>query len=361
MYDALLPVTFFFGADNKCGYRSLFGKLYDPFAEGTHYILKGGPGTGKSTIMKKFAEKFEKQGLFVERGICSADPESLDLVYVPEINFSVIDGTPPHVFDPSMPGVTEHIVDLTAAWNKEYLKSHADEITALTRDCKLQHKKSAEYLRLASQLTANLAAIGADFTDREKICRYAQRLAHRVIPERKSASYGRLNLRFLSAVTPDGIRVEHDTVASLCERMITVNDTLGAAAPFIVEYLADCALENGYDIYKCYCPVMPDTKPEHIIIPELKLAVFTENAYHHALDDETNAVRAGRFSDKTEAAKYKERIAFVQKTKKEMIDEAVRKMSLAKNSHDKLEEFYIKATDFNVINEITDKLLRMEY
>ena len=361
MYDALLPVTFFFGANNKCGYRSLFDKLYDPYAEGTHYILKGGPGTGKSTIMRKFAEKFEQQGLYTERGICSADPDSLDLVYAPEINFSILDGTAPHMFDPTMPGVTEHIVDLTAAWNKEYLKTHAAEITALTGDCKLQHKKCAEYLRLASQLTANLAAISADFTDREKICRYAQRLAHRVIPERKSASYGRLNLRFLSAVTPEGIRVEHDTVASLCEQMITVNDSIGAAAPFIVEYLADYALKNGYDVYKCYCPVMPDSKPEHLIIPELKLAVFTENGYHHALDNETNSVRASRFFDRAEAAKYKERIAFVQKTKKEMIDEAVRKMSLAKNAHDKLEDFYIKATDFNVINEITDKLLRMEY
>lgn len=358
MYEALLPVTFFFGANNKNGYCSLFDGLYDPYEKGTHYILKGGPGTGKSTLMRKFADKFEKDGLYVERGICSADPDSLDLVYVPEINFSILDGTPPHVCEPTMPGVTEHIIDLTVAWNKEYLKEHAEQITDICRENKLQHKKCAEYLNLASQLDSNISSISAGFTDKDKVIRYASRLARRIIPKKSGVRFGRQNTRFLSAVTPEGVRVEHDTVVSLCENMVTINDSYSVCAPIIVEYLSEYALKNGYDIYKCFCPLLPLNKPEHLIIPELKLAVFTENAYHHALDSETNAIRASRFFDSAEAKKYKERLTFTHKTKKEMTDEAVRKMSLAKASHDKLEEFYIKATDFEIINDITEKLLK---
>mgnify|MGYP003315682274 CR=1 FL=1 len=53
----------------------------------------GPSGTGKSTLMRKVAEKAERKGYYVERGFCSADPNSLDVVLVPEINFSICDGT----------------------------------------------------------------------------------------------------------------------------------------------------------------------------------------------------------------------------------------------------------------------------
>ena len=41
-----------------------------------------------------------------------------------------------------------------------------------------------------------------------------------------------------------------------------------------------------------------------------------------------------------------------------MIDEAVKKLSIAKDLHDQLEDYYIKATDFDVINEIGDKVIK---
>ena len=62
----VLPVSFFFGANNKSGYCSLYNSLYDPYIEGKHFILKGGPGTGKSTLMRKVAEKAERKGYYVE-------------------------------------------------------------------------------------------------------------------------------------------------------------------------------------------------------------------------------------------------------------------------------------------------------
>ena len=64
MKKTVLPVSFFFGANNRAGYCSLFDTLYDPYAEGKHLILKGGPGTGKSTLMNRVAEKAEKKGYY---------------------------------------------------------------------------------------------------------------------------------------------------------------------------------------------------------------------------------------------------------------------------------------------------------
>ena len=111
MTKTITPVSFFFGANSRKEYTSLFSSVYDKRADGMHYILKGGPGTGKSTLMKKIAVELERKGYFVERGYCSADPNSLDMVIAPEINFSILDGTSPHTFDATYPGVTESIIN----------------------------------------------------------------------------------------------------------------------------------------------------------------------------------------------------------------------------------------------------------
>lgn len=358
MTKSILPVSFFFGANNKTRYCSLFEGLYDPYQKGKHLILKGGPGTGKSTLMKKIADKLEQKGQFVERGYCSADPGSLDIVLAPEMNFSVLDGTSPHTFDPTLPGVSQHIVDLSAAWDRAYLNEHIAEIGELTAGNKGIHKKVADFMNVASRFETHNALICAEFTDTEKLQRYANRLANRIIHEKNKGEKGKFYKRFLSAVSPEGIVVQYDSVVALSENIITIEDEFCAVAPYIAEYVANYAVEKGYDVYACYCPLFPRYKIEHIIIPELKVAIFTENSYHYSIDEMEKRVHASRFYDKVAYDKNKQKLSFNKKAKKELIDEAVRKLSLAKDVHDRLEEYYIKATDFDIINEIGEKILQ---
>ena len=358
MTKSILPVSFFFGANNKARYCSLFDGLYDPYEKGKHLILKGGPGTGKSTLMKRVAEKLEQGGFYTERGYCSADPNSLDIVLAPELNFTILDGTAPHTFDPILPGVTQHIVDLSKAWDRNYLNKHIDEIGELTKSNKIFHKKVADFMSVASRFETQNALICADFVDEEKLQRYVKRLVNRTIPARKGVEKGKFHKRFLSAVSPDGIVVQYDSVVSLAETVITIEDEFCTVAPYIAEYVGNVAAENGYDVYACYCPLFPRHKIEHIIIPELKLAIFTENSYHYSIDESGNRTHAARFYDKAMLRNNREKLNFNRKAKKQLIDEAVRKLSLAKDVHDRLEEYYIKATDFEIINEIGEQILK---
>ena len=357
MNRTILPVSFFFGANNAGGYCSLYSDAYDSYNGGNHIILKGGPGTGKSTIMKKVAEKLEKRGYYVERGYCSADPNSLDIVLAPEIGFSILDGTSPHVLDPVLPGVSDHIVDLSVAWDREYLKGHASEIKELTAENKRLHKKTADFLSVASRIDAQGIILGSDYIDKEKLQRYITRLCHRLMPERAGENRGREYKRFLSGITPEGVVVQHDSIVALAESIVTIEDEFGLVAPYIAESVGEYALSRGYDIYKCYCPLFPRMKAEHIIIPQLKVALFTENSYHSSIDNCGKKVHAYRFLDKNGIESVREKLLFGKKAKKELIDEAVRKMSLALDVHNRLEEYYIKATDFERIDSITKSIL----
>lgn len=358
MKKTIAPVSFFFGADNKAKYCSLFPDVYTPFDEGKHYILKGGPGTGKSTLMRKAAEELEKKGYFVEYGYCSADPASLDLIYAPEINFTIFDGTSPHTFDPTLPGVTEYVVNLGEAWDKKYLKEHRTEIGELVKSCGEQHKKSAEYLWVASRIEAESARIFNAVSDKDKIFNYADRLAKRKIPDKNVTGKSRLYKRFLSGITPDGVVVQYDTLNALCESIITIEDGYSSISPVIMRFLRDYALDKGYDVIECLCPLLPFSKTEHIIIPELKICFFTQNGYHYSLSGDEKTVHTSRFVDKSALSSVKEKLAFSSKSKKELINEAVRKNSVAKGLHDKLEAYYIKATDFSVVEEKYEGIIR---
>mgnify|MGYP002243893835 CR=1 FL=1 len=76
------------------------------------YLIKSGPGCGKSTLMKRLAVKAEQKGEPIQRIHCASDPDSLDAS-----SFSTSappSWTPPapHVMEPDAPGAEEQVVSL---------------------------------------------------------------------------------------------------------------------------------------------------------------------------------------------------------------------------------------------------------
>ena len=121
-------IKYFLGANTHGGFFSLFDELYFPLFDGRLYVIKGGPGTGKSSVMKKVASEAEKRGFEVERIYCSSDPSSLDGVIIPALKTAVADGTSPHVIEPKYPGAVEQIVNLGDCWDTAFLRHSREAI-----------------------------------------------------------------------------------------------------------------------------------------------------------------------------------------------------------------------------------------
>lgn len=69
---------YFAAANTSAGFVSFFDALFDPKQLKKIYILKGGPGVGKSTLMKNAALAAQKNGFHPIFYHCSSDPKSLD-------------------------------------------------------------------------------------------------------------------------------------------------------------------------------------------------------------------------------------------------------------------------------------------
>ncbi len=75
---------FFLGANSAEGFYGLYDQLLDARLYDL-IILKGTPGCGKSTFMRRVAAALEERGLETVYIHCSGDPESLDGVISPAI------------------------------------------------------------------------------------------------------------------------------------------------------------------------------------------------------------------------------------------------------------------------------------
>ena len=70
-------VDFFLGTTTPAGFKGYFEPLRrEPGMQ--MYLIKSGPGCGKSTLMKHLAQAAEQQGQRIEKIHCASDPDSLD-------------------------------------------------------------------------------------------------------------------------------------------------------------------------------------------------------------------------------------------------------------------------------------------
>lgn len=347
----------FLGANTPAGFVSFFDELYNPYKNVDAYIIKGGPGTGKSTFMKKIAAEFEKRGFDTELIYCSSDPSSLDGLIVPQKSFCICDGTAPHVMEPRFPGVAESIINLGEFWNKEILKKHADEIRRLFFENSLFHRRSGKYLAAAGHIDEQIRKIAFPYIRQEKIESYCQRFIHRELKSKSTVQPGERKRRFLSAITPKGNIILADTITALCPRIIGIDDSVGAVAPLITTAIGQGAVKNGLDIISCHCPIKPD-ECEHLLVPQKGIAVIRANgaAGEIACD---RVIHIGRFMHEG-FSKNKSVLKFNAKIKHELINESISCLKKAKATHDELEKIYIDAMDFEKLNEycnsFTEKL-----
>ena len=172
----------FLGANTPNGFFS----YYEPFIEGKKaYIIKGGPGTGKSSFMKKVAAEAVNRNYFTEYAYCSSDYESLDGVFVPDLNLILADGTPPHILEPAVPGVLGGIINLSGFWNEKKLEASAEDILDLKKRISASFARCYSYLSAAGSIREDISVTTSEHLQKEKADRYIKNLCAKNFPKKQ--------------------------------------------------------------------------------------------------------------------------------------------------------------------------------
>lgn len=353
MKNELCAAKYFLGANTPAGFFSKFDQLYDPMDGWFLYIIKGGPGTGKSTLMKNIAKFAISKNVETELIYCSSDPNSLDAVIFPTLKTCIVDGTAPHTMDPKFPGVSDTIINLSDCWDKKKLRSNREAVILNTLKNSSFHKKSQNYLEAYGILNKNTEKILSNKLEVKKIINYSNNLSKKLFPMQKKQR-GKEYIRFLSGITPNGITVFDSTLSLLSDNIYVVIDKYGVCANILMQNLKNNALNCGIDTIACYCPISPNNKIDFLIFPEIKTSFAVSNNNHN-MENISNLrkIHCKRFINKDVLQANQQKIKFNQKLQYELLSEAIYNLRMAKAVHDELEKSYIECMDFSLVDKLS--------
>lgn len=343
MPNKQLSGAFYIGANTCDGFVNYTSELISGLKR--LYIIKGGPGTGKSTLMKRFADAAEKAGYTVDRYYCSSDSDSLDGVAVQEIGVGIIDGTSPHAAEPRYPGAVDSIIDLGENWNTEYLEYQADRIKTHTERKSLLYETVYKYLSVARVLRYERDKLLSECIYNEKCDAAAKRLIEK-LGKGEGYSY---HSRQVTSLGMKGVRYL-DTYERYSEIKYYISDSRGLTGTFM-RSLVKSASENRLSVWLSYDPL---GEINAVMFPEKSTAVIgykTEGA-------EGKIINTERFIDHNVLAKQRSKLRFISKLEKELMLRVNDNFSAIGKEHFALEDIYSRAMDFGGVTETTEKLIK---
>lgn len=344
---------YFPGNNTPGGFFSYYSNIINLKEATRVWYIKGGPGTGKSTFMKKIGTNLLEEGRDVDFLHCSSDKDSLDGVIFRSQGIAIVDGTSPHIIDPLYPGAVESIINFGQYWNEEGIRLNRSKIMQITEDIKNDFKRAYNYLGGAEKMYDNLQYISGRAISRNAARGIAGDIVNDVALTKKCpAREGTVRWLFASAFTPQGIANHLADIIGECKKVYVIKAKTGSGCEGILSLVLENITAFGFDAEAFYCSMKPDKKIDHLVVPGLSLAVISSNEFHPFQQEiKQKEIITVEFNRRMEEA---EDICLLKM--KELITEAIRCLSEAKIKRDELESLYIPNMDFEKVGELRKKI-----
>ncbi len=340
---------FYFAAMNTAdGFKNHFPDIFSGLDR--LYIIKGGPGTGKSRLMREIAEKAKNKGFKTEGFLCSSDPTSLDGVIIPDMSLGILDGTSPHAWESVTPGAVEELVDLGRFWSSSALKSRRCEIESINKAKKRLFSSVYGYLNAIKSYDDMLLEMTKKALDINKMEREITKCADRVSITK---THGRADkkLRIRTAVSTEGV-ITLCTYADIAKHRYAVSDAGGCGGIFLKALLSETERRNIPCQVSC-SPFRPDT-PDAIFYPESEVSFYIGS--EHDYDEKTINMR--RFTDKAIISADRPRARAISKLRSESLSQLVTDYRCIKRLHAEIESVYAEAMDFSAKEQLSRELCK---
>ncbi len=346
----------FAAANSGDGFKSFYSEIFDREEIERRYLIKGGPGTGKSTFMRSIAKKAQDAGLSVEYYACSSDPSSLDAVVI-EGRVAVLDATSPHCVEPELAGARDEIVNLGAFWDSEGLREELERIDLLSGKKKECYKGAYRFLSAALEVEKRCREIAAPYINEGKMRAAVRRIASR-IPNGNGYS---LRIGIRDSIGMKG-RASTAAYESVAREVYYVVDAYKSGS-LLLAMLVNEAMAKKNRIQVSFSPLDP-SYPDAVLFEESMTAfILCEDKreggkyinmkrFVHMRGEDVKAVRG----------EYKANVRIMQG----LIQSAADALAMAGEKHFELEDIYKRYMDFDALGRytasfaenLTERLLR---
>lgn len=345
-----MTTRIFLGANSGAGFHSFYDSFARSAADFT-YLIKAGPGGGKSSFMRRIAQEAEKRGLDVQCVLCSGDPDSLDGIYIPELHIAITDATAPHAAEPEYFGAQACYVNLG-----EFCAAPRGDksITELTRKYKDCYARAYRLLSAAEELSRYQDAV---IFEPEVIAAVEKLASGAILRELeggdRNAATGESSDCFLSCISCRGVLRLNDTAHALCKHIYLLDDKYRLAHIYL-DVISHKALEYGESIIRCHEPLCPDNC-EAILLPDRSLGFVSSSLCKPK--EPWRHVRLDALIPSALLLKTRRCVRHCWILRSALINEAVSELKEAKRFHDELETAYRPYVDFDRLGKFTDAFI----
>ena len=350
------------GAVTSQGFFSFYHYMIQQNAEHI-FVIKGGPGVGKSTFMKKIAQSMLERGYDIEYHCCSSDNGSIDGVVIPKLKIGLLDGTAPHIVDPKNPGAVDEIINLGEYWDEAMLKRSRKEII----DCNL--KVSSYFQRAYFALREAKIALEewkyyvSAYQDWGRINQLTLKIEREIfgIPPTSLANERHL---FAWGHTPQGKTEFIDSLLTETDTLYVLRGQPGTGKSTFLSRIAERASTYNLGV-EYYHNTLDPERLDLVILPDLRLAfVINAEPYTYSPDFEGKLITLD-FEESLNTSLLNENcvdeIRDCQVRVNQHITRALGHSKKAKQTHDLMEQYYIPAMNFleieNKFNTVLARIL----
>lgn len=348
-----LGTQFFLGSNSAKGFYSLYDDFVDLENGDFLWAIKGGPGCGKSSFMRKIGEAAERAGLEVEYILCSGDPKSLDGIYIPARRTAYVDATAPHVIEATYPAAASLYLDLGIFYDNFALRRKLPELVQITKHYKGIYKRAYDIIK-AAQAVSPMHYPGV--IGREEIETVMRRVSGVITREfgrndrHSTEDAGKIQRRFISAFTCEGQILLEDTIEKMCDRVYTLDNEFGLAHLYLNQ-IARVVKERKLSAIFCFDPICPELL-EAVLIPELSLGFLALQGKKEYRKEAFRHVRLDAVIDADRLRQMRPQLRQTTRRYQEMMQEAEALLCEAKKEHDHLENVYNAHVDFEGVYEL---------
>ncbi len=343
-----MAIRYFLGANSPSGFVSLFDEWIGAADTDKVYIIKGTPGSGKSSFMRKVALILEENGEAVEYIYCSADPDSLDGIRFPGLGALIVDGTAPHVIEPQYPCAVESYINLGEFVDSDAVRLQKERLVRVLTEHRQSVSETRRCIAAAAALQENIHSLVRSKDVLDKVARRARGVIRREITKETGCT---LRKRYLNAISASGETVFWDTVKEQCEKVYALDNSFGFS-PYFLNPTMTAALEAGQEVIACYNPF--DNKLEHLMFPGLSLGfvsirpgrAYPYKVYRH--------IRLDAIVPSEHIRGIRQKLRFLQKTHASILRETSFYMGRTKALHDELEDIYVPHVDFGRVYSLAE-------
>lgn len=325
--------------------------LYDVRDGWSIYILAGGTSGMKTAVLQQIGAALEAKEIAFETLCNRYDTACLDGLRLPERRVCVLDGVRFGGYAPSCPGIGERVIGMDDCLDEQKLTPYRARVLLLHARQLGAEDRAGKFMAAASNLLTDNTRLALECVDLPKMDASAARLARRLFP--KSSLSGTESVRFLTAVTADGIQNVCAQTAAAYSNVYIVEDEYGVGK-LLLSRLRDAALQAGQEVITCPCPLFPQDRPEHLLFPGQSVAFFTSCRFHTV--EGYRHIHMRRFLDHEALAKGRARASFNRKATNELLKQAALLLNEARENRRLFEEIYQAAFKDHALDALAEHI-----